>query len=269
MIPVLLQFNAPYLTFLSSEDPGSASAIVFPPFNTIWWLVLANVLFVSLALFGFYRYWRYRLLQLHMLRDRIATDLHDDIGSTLSNINMLSLITQKKLDRPEQASQHLKRISEEVVACSQALDDIIWSANAKNDNLEETIARMRRYAAELLETGSQVNFKLDMDDQFVTQKLRMEQRRDIYLTYKEALNNVYKHARASMAWISVVVKNNNLQLIIKDNGKGFDMEAPTHRNGLKNMRTRVERWKGRLSIDSGIHQGTQLRIELPIYHPNE
>ena len=97
----------------------------------------------------------------------------------------------------------------------------------------------------------------------------MEQRRDIYLTYKEALNNVYKHARASMAWISVVVKNNNLQLIIKDNGKGFDMEAPTHRNGLKNMRTRVERWKGRLSIDSGIHQGTQLRIELPIYHPNE
>jgi signal transduction histidine kinase len=108
-----------------------------------------------------------------------------------------------------------------------------------------------------------------MDEQFTNYKLRMDQRRDIYLIYKEALNNIYKHAGASNAWISVQVKNNNLQLIFKDNGKGFDSETPTHRNGLKNMRTRVARWNGSMNVQSARYEGTVLEAELPIYRPNE
>lgn len=245
------------------------SIIIPPPFWKTWWFIALSVLAVALALYSLYRYRINQLVKLHAVRDRIATDLHDDIGSTLSNINMLSVITQKKLDKPEEASQHLKRISEEVSSCSQALDDIIWSANSKNDTLEETIARMRRYAAELFENTGHITCHLDMDEQFTIHKLRMEQRRDIYLIYKEALNNIYKHASASTAWIMVKVKNNTLQLVFRDNGKGFDVDRATHRNGLKNMRARVKKWKGNLSIHSEKQKGTELQISLPIDRPNE
>jgi signal transduction histidine kinase len=108
-----------------------------------------------------------------------------------------------------------------------------------------------------------------MDEQFTIHKLRMEQRRDIYLIYKEALNNIYKHASASIAWITVKVKNNSLQLVFRDNGQGFDVSQATHRNGLKNMRARVEKWKGKLVIHSEKQKGARLEIDLPINRPNE
>ncbi|MBN9381556.1 MAG: hypothetical protein J0H74_12365 [Chitinophagaceae bacterium] len=201
-------------------------------------------------------------------RDRIARDLHDDIGATLSNINILSAITLNNLDKPDEAILHLKRISEEVSYCSQALDDIIWNASSRNDTLDETIARMRRYCVELFEAPGRTICHLDMDEQFPARKLSMEQRRDIYLLYKEALNNIYKHALASAAWISVGVKGNSLELRFSDNGKGFDVAQASHGNGLKNMRARVNRWRGRISIRSEKQKGTRILIVLPIDHSN-
>lgn len=245
-------------------------AIIFSALRVTWWLILLSMLIVGLVLHSLYRYRINQLLQLQIARrDRIARDLHDDIGSTLSNINMLSAITLKKLDRPGEAGQHLRRIGEEVSYCSQALDDIIWSANPKNDTLDETIARMRRYSAELFELSGNITCHLDMDEQFTIQKLQMEQRRDIYLIYKEALNNIYKHASASTVWITVKERNNSLDLMFKDNGKGFNIKQETHRNGLKNMKARVEKWRGKLTIHSEKQIGTQLLIILPVDRPNE
>jgi signal transduction histidine kinase len=233
-----------------------------------WWILLSGLI-AGVGLYSLHRRRINELLQLQTVRrDRIAKDLHDDIGSTLSNINMLSAITLNKLDKPDEAIRHLRRISEEVSYCSQALDDIIWSANSKNDTLEEAISRMRRYCAELFELSGNVACHLDMDEQFVARKLCMEQRRDIYLIYKEALNNIYKHAAASAAWIKVGVKGDFLELIFADNGKGFDVTQRTHRNGLKNMQARVEKWQGKITIHSGMKDGTRLLITLPIDHPN-
>jgi len=233
-----------------------------------WWILLSGLI-AGVGLYGLHRRRINELLQLQTVRrDRIAKDLHHDIGSTLSNINMLSAITLNKLDRPDEAIRHLRRISEEVSYCSQALDDIIWSANSKNDTLEEAIARMRRYCAELFELSGNVACHLDMDEQFAARKLCMEQRRDIYLIYKEALNNIYKHAAASAAWIKVGVKGDFLELIFADNGKGFDVARQSHRNGLKNMQARVEKWQGKITIHSGKQDGTRLLITLPIGHLN-
>jgi len=198
-----------------------------------------------------------------MVRNRIATDLHDDIGSALSNINMLAAIISQKIDNPDEAKKYLQRIGEEVNASSQSLDDIIWSIDTRNDTLEETIARMRRYAAELFEANEHIRCNLDFDETFSQRKLNIEQRRDIFLVYKEALNNVYKHAAATSVLVKVRFNEHILFLLIEDNGKGFDVNRITHRNGLKNMKTRIEKWKGSLKITS-CQSGTRLEAEMPV-----
>ena len=185
------------------------------------------------------------MLKLQNVRNNIATDLHDDIGSTLTNISILTELSKKNLKEAKTAEKFLNRITEESSASQQALDDIIWSVNSRNDSLQETIARMRRYAAELFD-NSNSNCHLQLDETSGNKKLSIEQRRDVYLIYKEALNNIHKHAHAKNVWIRVSQNQNHLYMQIKDDGKGFNTNLKTHRNGLKNLRSRVEKWNGKM-----------------------
>jgi signal transduction histidine kinase/ligand-binding sensor domain-containing protein len=231
-----------------------------PFWKTIWFYFLLAVLFL-LIIFLIYRYRIGQLLKMQQVRNNIATDLHDEIGSTLTNINMLSTISRKNIHRPVEAEKYLHRISEEVTTSSQALDDIIWSVNTRNDNVDETFARMRRYSAELFE-NSETHCTLD----FTTSNeavLKMEKRKDVFLVYKELLNNIVKHSMASEVHIQVKTVRNNLHMIIADNGKGFDSIQPTHRNGLKNLKQRVMRWKGQLNIQSDA-KGTVVDVRIPL-----
>ena len=159
------------------------------------------------------------------IRNRIATDLHDDIGSTLTHISILTALGNKNLQQPQQTAKYLERITEEVNASGQALDDIIWSVNAKNDTLEEMLVRMRRFAAELFDS-SNVHCKLEMQQTVPGKKLNMEQRRDVYLIYKESLNNIYKQANAQNVDVELKMNKNLLILTIHDDGKGFNPPTP-------------------------------------------
>src|SRR5205085_41794 len=134
--------------------------IIEPPFWRTWWfMVICAFLFAGL-LYAVYRYRVNQLLQMEQTRNRIASDLHDDIGSTLTNISLLAELSRKKLlPGNEEVTDFLKRISEEVQQFSQALDDIVWSINSNNDTLEQTVARMRRYAGEIFE-GADINYTL-------------------------------------------------------------------------------------------------------------
>lgn len=220
-------------------------------------------LVVIVLLYGLYRYRIMQLVRLQNVRNSIATDLHDDIGSSLTNISILSELGTKNLSQPEKAQPFLQRISEEVHASSQAMDDIIWSVNSHNDSLQEALARMRRYAAELFD-NSETNCHLQLDENSANKKLSMDQRRDVYLIYKEALNNIHKHARASNVWIEVTQNQNYLRLQVRDDGKGFHTDVVTHRNGLKNLRSRVEKWNGKIKIESEESKGTFIDIKLPL-----
>jgi signal transduction histidine kinase len=213
----------------------------------------------------FYAFYLYRIRQLKNLqkiRNRIASDLHDDIGSTLTNINMLSEISRKNLERPQEAEKFLYRITEEVTATSQALNDIIWSVNSSNDSMEEIFTRMRRYAADLFDNSNTI-CHLSIDETVAGKKLNMEQRRDLYLIYKESMNNIRKHASANNVWIEVQSQNRKLHLKIKDDGKGFEPSVTTNSNGLKNIRTRVGKWKGSININTSPGDGTAIEIVLP------
>jgi len=242
--------------------PTSLSFRIKAPFWNQWWFYMLCVAVIALLFYSLYRYRISQLVRVQQVRNRIATDLHDDIGSTLTNISILSELGNKNLSQPEKAQPFLARISEEVQASSQAMDDIIWSVNSHNDSLPETMARMRRFAAELFD-NTNVNCHLQLDERG-HRKLSMEQRRDVYLIYKEALNNIHKHAGASNAWIEVFQHQNYLHMNIRDDGKGFDISFVTHRNGLKNLRARVHKWKGEIIVESSPGKGTAIDLKLPL-----
>ena len=243
--------------------PTAFSFFISTPFWKQWWFIGLVILTVALLFYILYRYRIRELLRLQNVRNSIATDLHDDIGSSLTNISILSELSSKNISQPEKAQPFLQRISEEVQASSQAMDDIIWSVNSRNDSLPETMARMRRYAAELFD-NSRVNCHLDLDEKTGNKKLSMEQRRDVYLIYKEALNNIHKHANANNVWIHVIQHQNHLHMQIKDDGKGFNTNFITDRNGLKNLRSRVEKWDGNIRIQSEENKGTHIEIKIPL-----
>ncbi|OQP62063.1 hypothetical protein A3860_29360 [Niastella vici] len=237
--------------------------IIDPPFWRTPWFVLLCVLALAGLLYAVYRYRINQLLRLQKVRNRIATDLHDDIGTTLTNISILSELSKKKLLQKEDAGTFLDRIAEEVHNSSQALDDIVWSINTKNDTLEQTVARMRRYAAEVFDAAN-ITYTLQLDEQFEKYKLNMEQRRDIFLIFKEAINNIYKHANAKHVEIKVWIEKSRLHLVIQDDGKGFDINTATHRNGIKNIRNRIEKWNGHIALSSVPGKGTETRVHFPL-----
>jgi signal transduction histidine kinase/ligand-binding sensor domain-containing protein len=236
---------------------------VTTPFWERTWFLIALIVGLLSVIYAFYRYRIRQLMQLQKVRNRIATDLHDEIGSNLTNISILSTLSTTHLSQPAQAKEFLQRISEEVTASSQALDDIIWSVNAGHDTLDETVSRMRRYAAELFD-GAGINYELQLDPLLEEMKLDMEQRRDFYLIYKEGVNNILKHASASQVKIIVDIDKHRLTLHMTDNGKGFDLDRSTGRHGLSGMRDRTAKWKGKFEITSSQNIGTTIKISMPL-----
>jgi len=237
------------------------SFIIKPPFWRTWWFMGICILAFGSLVYILFRFRINQILKVQKVRNRLAADLHDEIGSTLTNINILSEISRKNIRQPMEAEKFLQKISDEVTSSSQALDDIIWSINTTNDSLNETLTRMRRYGAELFEN---TDMKCHFD--FATPMngtLQMEKRKDVYLIYKEMLNNILKHSEATEMWTSVRLNNKHLSFTVRDNGKGFDPGKPTNRNGLKYMKSRVNQWKGEMKIESG-ENGTTIYINIPI-----
>ena len=171
-------------------------------------------------------------------------------------------LSRKSLVTGADAGTFLDRISEEVQSSGQALDDIVWSINTNNDTLEQTVARMRRYAAEIFD-GADIRYEFDIVIPSAQRKLNMEQRRDCFLVFKEILNNIYKHAHACNVRIHLTVEAGYFRMEIADDGKGFDTRAVTQRNGLKNIRQRADKWKGAARIDS-TRAGTKVTVTFPL-----
>src|SRR5207302_1725765 len=108
------------------------------------------------------------------------------------------------------------------------------------------------------------DYHIELEKAMNGKKLVMEQRRDLYLIYKESLNNIYKHAEASTVWVLASVEMHRLYLVIRDDGKGFSTKQVSYRNGLKNLRWRTERWKGDFKIESGKGEGTTITVSMPL-----
>jgi len=233
------------------------------PYWQTWWFYSLILAAACSAIYLTYRYRINQLKKIQNVRNAIAADLHDDIGSTLTSISILSELSNTSLEKKHEAKPFIERIVEEVNTAGQSLEDIIWSVDTRIDTIDEMKARMRRYAQELFSTNN-IQYHLRFDDFNSRKKLNMGQKRDCYLIYKELLNNIYKHAAARNVWVEINIQKKSIQMIVRDDGRGFDSNQATHRHGLKNLKLRVEKWHGDVTILSKPGVGSRFEISIPM-----
>jgi signal transduction histidine kinase len=224
-----------------------------------WWFLpsifLILLLIIGSALYFVFLYKLRQEMQMRQVRNNIASDLHDEIGATLSGIGILSTIAKNQLEANHPSHALIGRITDDALNIGNTMDDIVWSINPQNDDLEKIIARMSRYAAELFD-AKEIDYQIVIPENLKEVKLTMEQRRDVYLIFKEAVNNLVKYAKCQHAHVEIKVHNQQFELKISDNGKGFDPNKESQRNGLKNMKARAINLGGTLKIDSEIDKGS-------------
>lgn len=205
-----------------------------------------------------------RLRESLQLRNKIAADLHDEIGSTLSSISLLSGLTEKQMiaNNPQKAEQLIHKISQDSRQMLESMDDIVWTINPRNDSMSTLLTRLREYAKPLAESKDiKLNFAVSPEAENST--LTLSVRQNVYLIVKEAINNLFKYAQATEAEIRFGKKGKDLEVTVKDNGVGFDTNGMSHRNGLKNMHERAESIGAKLDIDSNLENGTVLSLLIP------
>jgi signal transduction histidine kinase len=207
---------------------------------------------------------RYRqLLKLQHVREKISKDLHDEVGSTMSGISILGAIIQQKMPDNVLIKNFTDRIVEDSRRVGDTLDDIVWSVKPQNDHLDQLLIRMKRFAADLFD-AEDIRYHFDLPEATDKIKLSMDERYDIYLIYKEAVNNLVKYAKATEVYVKVEVTKNTIFMQIKDNGIGFNPNQQTERNGIRNMRSRTESLGGQLRINTEIGMGTDIVLQIPV-----
>ncbi len=207
-----------------------------------------------------------RTIEMERMRSRLSRDLHDDIGSTLSSINILSHTAQTHLDSTidEKTKLTLEKINERCQRLLDSMGDIIWNINPGNDTMEEVMSRMREYASTLLE-AKHIDYTFNFPDDAMECKLSMEVKKNMYLIFKEAINNLSKYSNCTKAFLSLTINEKNINLKIEDNGRGFKEDEIVHRGGLRNMQHRAEEIGGVFKIESTINEGTKIELTMPRY----
>jgi len=196
------------------------------------------------------------------IRNKIAQDLHDDIGSTLSSISILSdlALREKNIDQAKEAVSEIKNSS---ITLMEKMDDIVWSINPKNDSFENLLMRIKRFATTLFE-AKELDYSIDIDQHVGNVKLPIDYRQHIYLILKEAINNLVKYSQATKATINVSCNNGLLQLSVTDNGKGFVPSGPITGNGILSMKSRAALMNAELIIDSELNKGTTILLSVRV-----
>ena len=240
--------------------------IAAPVWQRPWFLALLLIL-TATAGYGVYRARVARLLAMERVRTRIATDLHDDIGANLTKISVLSEVAKQKLrtggnGAPEfNGGNLLENIAETSRESVSAMSDIVWAINPRKDSLADLTSRMRRHAEEILE---QQGISLQFDSTVADLRLTADVRRNIYLIFKESLNNIVRHSQATVVKISFNVWQTRLVLLIADDGDGFEMTTATEGNGLASMEKRVAELGGKLQITSTPGDGATINLQIEL-----
>lgn len=232
-------------------------------YNTLWFYLLCAAVFL-LAVYLLYRYRVNEIRKVHAIRTNISNDLHDDIGSTLSSITMMSnLVKQKVASDPVQSAAIASQIEESGRQMIYAMSDIVWSIKPGNDTLEQLVNRLRDYMNIMLESTVD-DYALIAEENVAAGKIDMYLRRDIYLICKEIIHNTAKYAAATEMIMRISIEAGKLHINAKDNGKGFDLETVKKGNGLQNIFMRVKANKGTVSCDTAAGAGTSWSIRIPL-----
>ncbi|MBS1795445.1 MAG: ATP-binding protein [Acidobacteria bacterium] len=286
---------------VASERAATVSFVILAPVWQRWWFLLICALLVSLIISSLYGYRvaklkainsalteakiaeenlrrsrEERLAELEQVRTRIATDLHDDIGASLTQIAILSEVARQQNKASNGAGAEpltmIYDVSNELVS---TMSDIVWSINPHKDHLHDLTLRMRRFASDVL-AAKEIDFEFEAPEEAAEIPLNSNLRREVFLIFKEAVNNIVRHSGATRVDIEFSLSENGLALTIEDDGRGFDPEKFRENstaslfadyrggNGLLSMRRRAAELGGEFEISSAAGRGSVVQLRLPL-----
>lgn len=243
-----------------SQEELALAITVIPPFYRTWWFWSLVAMAIGALLYAFYQIRRGQRNRVEKIRERIATDLHDDMGSTLSSIRIFSDVARNQLSGTQpQVVPMLEKISNNASQLSDNMQDIIWTIKQDHDKLEDLVTRIREFGLKLCD-AKDIAFKVHISDSFKTSRLNMEQKRNLYLIFKECLNNAIKYSNCTIIQLFITQQQKHLKMVIEDNGGGFSEDLITKGNGLKNIRKRAQEINGQTTIESVAGRGTRIDV---------
>jgi len=248
---------------IQSRNLTLLNIYVSPAFYQSWWFYCLVALAALSVMYWIDRGRVRKLIALQQVRSQIAGNLHEDVNTTLGNINLLSELAKIKVDKDiDKSKEFIDQINEKSKRMIEAMDDMLWSIQPENDSMEKTLDRMNQYAQGLQFTHG---FKLQMliDEQVKSLKLDMNIRHELFLVYKEAISNIARHSDAKNVVVNIDIDRSSLWMKIQDDGKGFVLAAAERSRGIREMRKRATNLNGELDIQTD-RLGTSILLKIPI-----
>jgi signal transduction histidine kinase/ligand-binding sensor domain-containing protein len=258
------------------NEKGSTLRVeVLPPFWSTWWFRTIVVVCLVGMIVGSVHYVSTQRLQrqvaalrqqeaLEKERARIARDLHDQLGANLTRVALLGELAESDKDSPQEVEAHARQISQTARDTTHSLDEIVWTVNPSNDTLDGLVNYVCKYAQEYLAVAG-LKYRLEVPAQLPGTPISPELRHNIFLASKEAITNIVRHARATAVSVRLRLEPESFSLEIEDNGKGLaGLDENKGRNGLRNMRKRLEDVGGEFSISAAPEGGTRVKLTAPL-----
>ncbi|HYF32098.1 MAG TPA: two-component regulator propeller domain-containing protein [Chitinophagaceae bacterium] len=255
-----------------SNEIATISIRIIPPFwKRPWFFIVCGLLILG-TIYLIYRYRINELLKRQAIRNKIAQDLHDNVGSTLSSISVYSQVA--KIHNEQGNRDDLQGVLVRIAATSSEMisemNDIVWTINPRNDNMQKILQRMESFAKPLLHTQN-IQFRFKYDPAVMHLNLEMEKRKNFYLIFKEAVNNTLKYSGCKKMEVTVSYHHHHIQLKVQDDGVGFDNKTIETKNsqslsgnGLNNMARRAREMGGTCIIQSEPGKGTLVSLRFPV-----
>jgi len=245
------QWDSNYATVLFSIDTAWYNA---------WWFLTLLVAFGVGVVYLIFVIRLNQKLSVQEIRNNIARDLHDEVGSNLSSIALFTAVAKEKTASGKDGVEPLlKKIGDYTQISQESMNDIVWMINSINDNFENIIIRLRTIASEMCEAKN-ISMHLHVTENIKEVKLDMNKRKNFYLIFKEATNNIVKYSNCKNIWITIKHDHGDVILEIKDDGMGFDTTVKYAGNGLINIHKRAELLKGKIEINSIPGTGTSFNL---------
>jgi ligand-binding sensor domain-containing protein/signal transduction histidine kinase len=251
-----------------SASPAMFAFRILPPFYLRWWFLTLAALTIGLMVYVLYRYRVTRLLELERVRLHIATDLHDDIGTSLARVAILSEVVKRQVAAPQpDVAPLLTEIADSARGMAETMREIVWAIDPRRDEVGDLAVRVRTFAADVLEARG-INCEFQVAPELERIKLAPQQRRQLFLIFKEAINNIARHTDSRCVWLGLSITRQELRGEIRDDGCGFESASPlpagARGQGLDNMRRRTAQLGGQVTITSTPGSGTHIKLRLPL-----
>lgn len=238
------------------SEPKELILVFLPKWYQTWWFYLLVALTVAAMLYALYRYRISQIKKQHEIRKNIATDLHDDLGSTLNSVKVFTNLAISGIKQEES----LQQVKDNLTEATMSLRDMIWVLDDSLDTVDELVTRLKQFAIPVA-AASRMEAGIKADSEVSSRLLTKEEKRNLFLICKEAVNNSIKYSGGTQISVHIRTAGKKIQVVITDNGKGFAEVAVKKGYGLKNMQYRAEQIKYTATIISSPGKGTQVEIK--------